>query len=175
MEKTQDKNIENNDNKDTGGMDQDYLKVIQDLKKSTVERREYEKLLEENKKLLNTIVGTSGTPTESAKPEPVDIQALRTKLTTTEMTNLEYVQTALKLREALIAKGEPDPFLPIGKKVSPTAIDFEKAEQVADVLNECVEKSQGNPTDFTIALKGRIRDDVSKQRNSKATAGRIIN
>lgn len=175
MENIQNKNIDNDENKETGGMDQDYLKAIQDLKKNTVERREYEKILEENKKLLKTIVETTGTPTESAKPEPVDIQELRTKLMSTEMTNLEYIQTALKLRNALIEKKLPDPFVPIGKKVSPTAIDFDKANQVAEVLNECVEKAQGNPTDFTIALKGRIRDDGTKKSNSKATAGRIIN
>lgn len=155
--------------------DVNYIKVIDDLKQNTVRKEEYQKLLEENKKLLNAYVEYSGPSNVEQEPqEKVDVTELRKKLST-DLTNLEYVSTALKLRTELMKQGQPDPFLPVGHKVSPTANDYEKAEQVAQVFQECVEKANGNPTDFTIALKGRTRDDVSFKRANGSTAGRIIN
>ena len=91
--------------------------------------------------------------------QPVNIEELRSKLFNTkhkDMSNLEFVENALKLREALMEKGEMDPFVPSGKKIHPTDDDFKKADKVAIVLQECVDYADGNAMVFTDELKRRI-------------------
>ena len=95
-------------------------------------------------------------PKEQPKP---DIDALRKKLfanTRQDLTNLDFVTTALELRQALIDNGEIDPFVPVGSKIKPTSEDFDKAEKVAKVLQECVDYADGNSDVFTSELKRRI-------------------
>ena len=75
-----------------------------------------------------------------------------------ELTNLEYVTKAMELREALIENGEPDPFLPVGKQISPTRDDLEGAEKVAQVYKECIDYAEGDSEVFTNELMRRTRD-----------------
>ena len=65
---------------------------------------------------------------------------------------------ALKLRSALIAMGEPDPFLPCGEKTLPTDADVATAERVANVLQECVDIAEGDSQIFTNELMRRTVD-----------------
>ena len=73
-----------------------------------------------------------------------------------DLNNLDYITKTLELRQAIIDKGGLDPFVPIGHKVSPTANDFEAAERVANVLQECVDEANGDSQTFTAALQRRI-------------------
>ena len=72
-----------------------------------------------------------------------------------EHNNLEYIKLALELRNTLIAKGETDPFLPVGSQISPTADDAEKAEKVAQVYQECIDYADGDSALFTQELMRR--------------------
>lgn len=135
-----------------------YIEAIKEIKQNSVDKAAYEKLKEENKQLLNSIVNgqTIEQPKEQSKP---DIDALRKKLfanTRQDLTNLDFVTTALELRQALIDNGEIDPFVPVGNKIKPTSEDFDKAEKVAKVLQECVDYADGNSDVFTSELKRRI-------------------
>lgn len=136
----------------------DYVAAINALKSNSVSKEQYNKLREENKKLLDSLV--NGKEIEVSKEEPVDITKLRKDLFNKDghMTNLEYVSGALKLRDALIERGERDPFLPYGDKVSLTAEHYDKAEQVATVLKECVEFADGDSGIFTAELQRRTKD-----------------
>ena len=49
-----------------------------------------------------------------------------------------------------------DPFVPVGNKITPTDEDFQKAEKVAKVLQECVDYADGNPAVFVDELKRNI-------------------
>lgn len=134
-----------------------YIEAIKEMKANSVSKEAYVKLQQENKQLLNSLV--NGQEIEIKKEEPVDIDGLRQKLFSAkkhDMTNLEYVSNALKLREALIEKGEMDPFVPSGKKIHPTDDDFKKADKVASVLQECVDYADGDAMVFTDELKRRI-------------------
>lgn len=134
-----------------------YIEAIKEMKANSVSKEAYVKLQQENKQLLNSLVNGQGIEIE--KEEPVDIDGLRQKLFSTkkhDMTNLEYVSNALKLREALMGKGEMDPFVPSGKKIHPTDDDFKKADKVATVLQECVDYADGDAMVFTDELKRRI-------------------
>ena len=136
----------------------DYIEAIKEMKQNSVDRSVYDKLKSENKQLLDALV--NGKEIEISKEEPVDIAKLRKDLFNKDghMSNLEYVSSALKLRDALIERGERDPFLPYGEKVNLTAEHYDKAEQVATVLKECVEFADGDSGIFTAELQRRTKD-----------------
>lgn len=138
----------------------DYISAIKEMKQNSVDRATYDKLKSENKQLLDALV--NGKEIEMKKEEPVDVNQLRKDLFNRDkqMTNLDYVSSALKLRDALIERGERDPFLPYGEKVSLTAEHYEKAEQVATVLKECVEFADGDSGIFTAELQRRTKDSM---------------
>ena len=143
---------------------QDYISAINEIKKNSVTRESYEKLKKENKQLLDTLV--SGKELEITKVEPKDINKLRQELFNKDgsMSNLEYVSKALELRDALIENGERDPFLPYGEKVNLTAEHYDKAEQVASVLRDCVEFADGDSGIFTAELQRRTKDVMPSRR-----------
>ena len=141
---------------------QDYLAAIKELKQNSVDRSEYDKLRAENKKLIDAVV--NGQPGQEepvvSKHSKEQIDDLRNELFNSpkELNNLEYITKAMELREALIENGEPDPFLPVGKQISPTRDDIEGAEKVAQVYKECIEYAEGDSEVFTNELMRRTRD-----------------
>ena len=141
---------------------QDYLAAIKELKEKSVDRSEYDKLRAENKKLIDAVVNGQPGQEEPAvsKHSKEQIDDLRNDLFNSprELNNLEYVTKAMELREALIENGEPDPFLPVGKQISPTRDDIEGAEKVAQVYKECIEYAEGDSEVFTNELMRRTRD-----------------
>ena len=144
--------------------DSDYVAAINELKANTVSKTEYSKLRAENKKLLDALV--NGREIDLPKEEKVDVDELRKKLFNKDanLSNLEYVDTALKLRNALIEKGERDPFLPVGDRVSETAEMYDIAQRVADGLQECVDFADGDSGIFTAQLQRITKDTPIKRR-----------
>lgn len=136
----------------------DYIEAIKEIKQNSVDREVYNKLREENKRLLNSLV--NGESIDVKKEEPVDIDELRDKLFNKESTNLEYISNALKLREELMKQGKPDPFLPAGKNIIPTEEDIKTADRVAKVLQECVDYADGDSNVFTNELQRVTVDSV---------------
>ena len=141
---------------------QDYLAAIKELKQNSVDRSEYDKLRAENKKLIDAVV--NGQPGQEeqvvVKHSKEQIDDLRNDLFNSprELTNLEFITKTMELREALMENGEPDPFLPVGKQISPTRDDIEGAEKVAQVYKECIEYAEGDSEVFTNELMRRTRD-----------------
>ena len=141
---------------------QDYIKAIKDLKQNSVDRSEYEKLRAENKRLIDAVV--NGQPGQEeqvvVKHSKEQIDDLRNDLFNSprELNNLEFITKTMELREALMENGEPDPFLPVGKQISPTRDDIEGAEKVAQVYKECIEYAEGDSEVFTNELMRRTRD-----------------
>lgn len=141
---------------------QDYIAAIKELKQNSVDRSEYDKLRAENKKLIDAVV--NGQPGQEeqvvVKHSKEQIDDLRNDLFNSprELNNLEFITKAMELREALMENGEPDPFLPVGKQISPTRDDIEGAEKVAQVYKECIEYAEGDSEVFTNELMRRTRD-----------------
>lgn len=143
-------NVENDSNH--------YIEAIKEMKANTVDKEAYLKLKEENKQLLNSLVNGEEIKGQDAEQKE-SIEELRSKLFGTkrkDLNNLDFVENALKLRNALIESGETDPFVPTGSKIQPTDEDFAKAKKVADTLQECVDYAEGDPDVFTDELKRRI-------------------
>ena len=146
------------------GTDTDYVAAINELKANSVSKTEYSKLRAENKKLLDALV--NGQQIDLPKEEPVNVDELRKKLFNKDanLNNLEYVDTALKLRNALIEQGERDPFLPVGDRVSETSEMYDIAHRVADGLQECVDFADGDSGIFTAQLQRITKDTPIKRR-----------
>ena len=143
-------NVENDSNH--------YIEAIKEMKANTVDKEAYLKLKEENKQLLNSLVNGEEIKGQDAEQKE-SIEELRSKLFGTkrkDLNNLDFVENALKLRNALMVAGQTDPFVPNGSKIKPTDEDCAKAKKVADTLQECVDYADGDPDVFTDELKRRI-------------------
>ena len=144
----------------------DYIEAIKEMKQNSVDRSTYDKLKSENQRLLDALVQGKEIEITNTK-EPVDINKLRKELFDNRdknISNLDYVSNALKLRDALLEKGERDPFVPYGDKVTLTAEHFDKANMVAEVLRECVEFADGDSGIFTAELQRRTKETMPRYK-----------
>lgn len=147
--------------KQVDDMTPDYLATIKELKENSVDRQEYEKLKAENKRILDLYVDGKGDDKQEEAEVVPAINELREDLFGPKgegILNLDYVQKALLLRKQLMDKGEPDPFLPIGKQITPDDTDIAAANRVASVLQECVDYAEGDNAVFTNELQRRTID-----------------
>lgn len=135
-----------------------YIDAISEMKKNYVPKDKLQQVQAENKKLLDALV--SGKQIDLPQEKKVDVNELRKKLYGKEadLSNLEYIQNTLELRKALIDAGERDPFLPVGDRVTVTAEHYEKAEQVAEFLQSCVDFADGDSGVFTAEYQRRVKD-----------------
>lgn len=140
----------------------DYIEALKEMKENSVSKAEYEKLKDENRKLLNAF--TNGETISIPQEVKPNIDELRAKVMSEDQTNLEYITNVLALRKAVIENGDEDPFVPVGSKIAPTAEDRIKAQNVADVLQECVDYAQGDSQLFTNELQRRTIDVMPIRR-----------
>ena len=139
-------------------------KALKEARENSVSKADYEKLKEENRKLVSEIINGEGGAGngQPITPEKADIKALREKLygpKASELNNLEYWKNTLELRNAVIAQEGYDPFLPYGEKIKPSAEDMEKANNVATVVQECIDESNGDSEIFTALLQSKTNND----------------
>lgn len=139
----------------------DYIEAIKEIKANTVDKEAYNKLKEENKKLLDSLINGEAINQQS-HVEKVDISELRKDLFNNEHSNIEYVEKALQLRDEIIKQGGKDPFLPYGEKILPTDEDIATANRVAEKLRECIEYADGNSDIFTTELQRIMIDTAPK-------------
>ena len=144
----------------------DYVAQIDTLKKNSVPVERYNKMVEENKKLLDTLVNNGQLTPENTAPK-ASIEELRAKLNNGNNTNLSYIQTALELRDRLIEEGEEDIFVPQGRKISATREDYESANRVAEGLRACIEYADGDSEIFTQELQRITNDTVIPIQNRR--------
>lgn len=135
-----------------------YIEALNQLKANSVDKADYDKLKAENKKLLDSIV--NGTEVALPATEKASIDDLRKKLANSSednLSSLEYTETALKLRERLLEEGQEDPFVAHGSQYSPTQVDYDRANRVAAILQDCVDNAEGDDDTFLAELKKRLR------------------
>lgn len=141
--------------------DINYANVIEELKKNSVSRDEFNKVKKENKQLLDALVNNKQIKTG---PETqVDRMEIIKKLKGGNLSNLEYAKAALELRKSCLDAGERDPFLPHGHNIGIDPEDEEKAQRVADAFEYCIDYADGDSEVFTNELQ-RITRDVRVPR-----------
>ena len=157
---------EKKDKKPEENSNLDLAKALKELRENSVSKEDYEKLKEENKKLVAEVInGEGGAGNGQATPPhdlDADIKAYREKLygpKASELSNLEFCETTLKLREAIIKRDGIDPFLPHGANIKPTDLDTQRAQAVADVMAECIKEADGDSGVFTALLQARTNND----------------
>ena len=141
----------------------DLIKAINEIKQNSVSREQYEKLKGERDELLDTLIN-GGQVTNVVEAPTKTIQEMRAELFSKEaaekgMTNLEFVTKSLELRDAIIASGGTDPFLPVGKGIEITRDDYEAAEFTAEQFRQCIDIADGNSEVFTNELMRRTVDN----------------
>lgn len=120
---------------------EEYAAAIKNLKESTVSKDEYEKLKADKAVLVKALAGEGPVPSEIAQQQAqqADVKELRKRFLNAgeeNLTNAEYIKTALQLRQAIIDEGGLDPFLPSGAKANPTPTDIAGANKAAEAFQE---------------------------------------
>jgi len=140
----------------------DYVEAVKSLKESSVPKEQFDKMVEENKTLMNAILnGNVATEKKDVQEIDVDdrINELRRDIFGRGLNNLEYWEKTLELRD-LIKEQDPnnDIFVASNSQITPTDFDYQCAERVADVVSDCIEKCEGNSSVFTTLLLNRTKD-----------------
>ena len=144
--------MKNNENSvDTTSADE-YIKTIEEMRRNSVSKEEYDKLRGERNSLLQSLSRGEYIETTPSR-EKKDIDELRRSLAKPDQTNLEYWTNAMTLRDELLEQGKPDPFTPVGRQIQASEDDKRQAQRVADGIRYCIEKSEGNPALFTSYLQ----------------------
>lgn len=157
-------NILNNESGEEQSNDSaDLINAIKEIKQNSVPREQYEKLQNENRELLDSLINGGQVEMIDTTTKP-SIEQLRKDLFSKEatekgMSNLEFIEKSLALREAIIENGGIDPFLPVGKGVEITRDDYEAAEFTAQQFKECIDIAKGNSEIFTNELMRRTIDN----------------
>lgn len=139
-----------------------YVENVRKIKEGMVDRGEYERVLNENKTLMDSIAFGKK---EEVKVEVVDtpkqMAQLRKELygnNCENLLNLDYWVKTLQLREDIMKQGGDDPFVANGINISGTPEDYAAAQRVADVVSECIDEAGGDSQVFTALLQQRTKD-----------------
>lgn len=155
-------NLKHESAEDMQDTNTEYIEALNELRNSTVSKDQYQKLMAERNQLITAL--KNGETIQDADDNPVDVDELRKKLFTKDLSNLEYVDTALQLRKELMARGERDPFLPIGEKVRETSDMHIKAQEIAEGLQYCVDSADGDSGVFTAYYQKLVKDPIIPRR-----------
>lgn len=141
------------------------VEALKKLKESTVSKEAYQKLEGEYKQALDAIINGNSDSSNVEPVKPVSIEELREDLFSGKkhLNNLQYCQKALALRDELMARGETDPFLPVGKRIVPEQSDIEAANRVAEHFWECIKIANGDSAVFTNELQRRMIDTLPRR------------
>lgn len=81
-----------------------------------------------------------------------------------ELSNLEYVEKALELRDAVLEQEGTDIFV-LGKHgQAPTQEAYDSAQRFADVVSNAIERADGSSEVFTAELMRHTNDTVLPRR-----------
>ena len=157
--------MENNQNVNettevVNGMETDYISVINELKANSVPLDKFNKVKNENKRLLDSLVRGDSISQEQVKPRP-SMDELRKDLYgagSDSLSNLDYWTKTLELREQIMESGDEDPFVPQGHNIVATEEDRAAAQRVADVVKHCIDVADGDSLVFTNELQRRTAD-----------------
>lgn len=135
------------------------------MKQNSVSKADYDKLRQEKSDLLKAFVNGEQLPEGSKEPEET-IRELRKGLFGEDhnLTNLEFVEKSLKLRQQIMEAGGTDPFLPIGYNITPSEEDVRASARVAQVMQDCIDYAQGDPQAFTNELQRRTIDTAPMRK-----------
>lgn len=151
--------------------DKTLLEAYNDLKENTVSKKEYERVLKRNEDLTQALIKNDRLEEDKGPKEsnPDKIKRLTNELYSDKresMSNLEYCQKTVELRDAIIAEGGRDPFLPTAGNEKDSFANQQTAEKVANGLKNMVKDADGNPEAFNALFQARVEDSSVPKRNN---------
>ncbi|MBP5446231.1 MAG: hypothetical protein J6Y28_08685 [Acholeplasmatales bacterium] len=147
---------------------QDYIDTINDLRANSVSKDRYDKLVEEKKELIEALKSNSQVNLVNAEEERSIDEVKADLQDNPDGTNLEKWTLALEYRNKVMENGGRDPFLPNGRNYTYDQNDVIAAEKVANIIQRCIDESEGNPQLFNAKLGTFIKEDkVAKVLNKK--------
>lgn len=140
----------------------DPVEAIKEMRQNYVPKTDYEKVVKEKNDYFKALV--NGDSVEHKQEEPVDVKDIRNKMFSenSNISNLEFIEGALKLREEIIEKEGKDIFCPYGKHISPEDSDYIDAQRVADGFQHCIDVADGNADIFRQELYRITVDSVPR-------------
>lgn len=128
----------------------DYIDIINEMKENSVSKDKYERVLAENKKLLKTLSKGESLDPQVMAPKKPTIEEAVAPLADREnqLLSLDFAKQSLAFREAVMAKGHRDPYLPQGEGITPQTADYEDAEAMARAFQHCIEVADGDNAVF---------------------------
>lgn len=142
---------------------QKYLDTINDLKKNSVSRAEYDKIRNENKTLLEAIVnGRTEDAAADTDTPTITTQELRNKLfgkAAEDLSDIEFIGGLVELRNRLLEEEGIDYGAPTGSQLSADFNDTHSSQKVADAFAHCLEVADGDNDIFTQEIT-RITSDI---------------
>lgn len=137
----------------------DYIETIKTLKENTVSKEQFLKLKEENKRLLNAWTNGQENPNQPVIAEnKISVEELKKHLAKPEISNRDYVETALELRNRILEEQGIDTFLPNASTYVASDYDKAAADKVARELQEMVDIADGNDDIFNNEYQRRVAD-----------------
>ena len=132
---------------------------VMNVKKNFVPKDKYDRLEAEYKKAVSAVINGESNPEPKAPVKEPTVQDLTDVLFGPNrkegMTNMEAVSNLLKLREEMMKEGAADPFVPHGVKIEAknTPADYQRGENIASVLQWCLDEAEGDPISFNNLLR----------------------
>ena len=140
---------------------EDYVKVIQDLKENTVSKEQYNKILEEKKRLIEALRDGNTLEEEDA---PKTVKELRDIIFGRERrNNIEIAEAMLALRNGLVEEdgNSASPFLPTSGAISQSDLDDE--QMFVDLLEHCLDFADGDNGVFTAEFQRHLKESPKRR------------
>ena len=159
-----------NENENVVNPNEDYLETIKELKKNSVSKEDYEKLREENKRLLSSLVNGDEVDLEQEQEQEQAPARTREEIIKSidetckdlfvednSMSNLECAKKIIKYHDDMLELTGTDPFENTGDKFIASDSDKSSPKRTYEYLKNCVENSQGDPVAFNVAFQAGLR------------------
>lgn len=137
-------NLQQQQNEEQQQTNEQYIEAIRDLKANSVSKERYNKLMEENKNLLNSLVnGETVTPVAPEVEKP-PIEDLVKEMRSGKLNDIQLVEKALEFRERVLEETGEDCFVSMGHNVTPTQESYISTQKTADIYRECLDYANGD-------------------------------
>lgn len=139
-----------------------YLDQIKELKQNTVSKDAYQKLQEENRNLLKSLVEGQ---TVSAPAEEQTSRSIEEILKdfNSETSNLNHIKYVMELHNKNLERGIND-FVTNSSQYQATDEDIAAAKRVEDFFNDLIKTADGDATVFNNEYQRRVVDPIIPKR-----------
>lgn len=139
-----------------------YIDEIKQLKSNTVSKDAYQKLQEENRSLLKSLVEGQQVSTPVEEPTSRSMEEIL-KDFNSETSNLDHIKYVMELHNKNLERGVND-FVTNSSQYQATDEDIAAAKRVEDFFNDLIKTADGDTTVFNNEYQRRVVDPIIPKR-----------